>query len=234
LCKAAILTFSNSQGVSRKSGLTIFQIVMLECRLAGAIIRSVDATRINGAMREMSNMKRVLSIAVGVIVIVAAFSTAIVLRFLRDQSLTRLQQEGTIRIGYAVEAPYAFLKPGGEVTGESPKVAKQIVARPGIRRIEWRQSEFGSLISGLESGRFDVIAAGMFITPERAQRVSFSEPTFHVQQGLLVPKRATMRGVRPSRSSSRKTISSFGFSLNCFYVAEFRLQVTSHAKSPPS
>jgi len=126
------------------------------------------------------NMKRVLIIAVVVIVIVAALSTAIVLRFPWDQSLTRLQREGTIRIGYAVEAPYAFLKPGGEVTGESPEVAKVIVGRLGIRHIEWRQSEFGSLISGLEAGRFDVIAAGIFITPERARRISFSEPTFHV------------------------------------------------------
>ena len=106
----------------------------------------------------------------------------------QDTSLSRLQKEGVIRIGYAVEAPYAFLEPGQDVTGESPEVARVIVARLGIGHIEWRQVEFGNLIDELQSERIDVIAAGMFITRERAKIVSFSEPTFHVSQGLLVAK----------------------------------------------
>ena len=100
-----------------------------------------------------------------------------------DGSFERLHRAGSIRIGYAVEPPYAFLKPGGGVTGESPEVAKKIVARLGIARIEWRQSEFDLLVDELESDRIDVIASGMFITSERAARVRFSEPTFHVLQG---------------------------------------------------
>ena len=94
----------------------------------------------------------------------------------------------TLRIGYAVEAPFAFLDAQGRVTGESPEVAKAVLKRMGARRVEWRQTEFGSLIAELESGQIDVIAAGLFITRERAERVSFSQPTFHVRQALLVPK----------------------------------------------
>jgi polar amino acid transport system substrate-binding protein len=106
----------------------------------------------------------------------------------RDTSLTRLQKTGVIRIGYAIEAPYAYLKPGGGVTGESPEIAKLVAASLGIGRVEWRLVEFDALISELESDRIDVIAAGMFITPERAKQVSFSNPTFHVREGLLVAK----------------------------------------------
>lgn len=106
----------------------------------------------------------------------------------RDTSLTRTQESGSIRIGYAVEAPYAFLNPEGEVTGESPEVAKLIVSKLGISQIEWRLIEFHDLVSELESGRIDVIAAGIFITPERSQHVNFSEPTIHVRQGMLVAK----------------------------------------------
>jgi polar amino acid transport system substrate-binding protein len=131
-------------------------------------------------------MRQKLGTAIVVMGVVAVSTTVLLLGMFRDQSLTRLQQAGTIRIGYAIEAPYAFLKPGGEVTGEFPEVAKRIVADLGIRRIEWIQTDFGSLIPSLEAGRFDVIAAGLYITPERAQRVDFSEPVLHVQQGLLV------------------------------------------------
>lgn len=118
----------------------------------------------------------------------ALLSALIVWWAFRDQSLTLVQKRGLIRIGYSIEVPYAFLKPNGEVAGESPEVAKRVVARLGIPRIEWRYVKFASLIPELESGRIDVIASGMFITPERAKRVRFSEPTFHVRQALLVLK----------------------------------------------
>lgn len=133
-------------------------------------------------------MKRWVKGAVAGSVIVAAVATVLVVFFFTDQSLKRIKHAGTVRVGYAVEAPFAFLKADGEVTGESPEVAKQIVARLGIPRIEWYLVEFGSLISALEAGRIDVIAAGMFITRERVQSVRFSEPSLHVRQGLLTAK----------------------------------------------
>lgn len=130
-------------------------------------------------------MRRSYRIAIGLIVIVLSAITA-TLFIHRDRSLTTLQKTGTLRVGYAVEPPYAFLKPGGAVSGEFPVVAGQLASRLGIQRIEWVQTDFDALIPALESGRFDVIAAGMYITRERAQRVAFSNPLLHVQQGLLV------------------------------------------------
>lgn len=101
-------------------------------------------------------------------------------------ALDRAIETGVIRIGYAVEAPYAFLDEAGHVTGESVEVARYVAGKLGIPKIEWRLTEFCDLIEGLESGRYDLIAAGMFITPERAKRVAFSVPTFQVAAGLLV------------------------------------------------
>lgn len=91
-----------------------------------------------------------------------------------------------IRIGYAVEEPYAYVAADGRVTGESIEVARHVVEALGIRHVEWVQTEFGQLLAELTAGRFDVVAAGMFITPERARVVAFSEPTFRVREGLLV------------------------------------------------
>lgn len=106
----------------------------------------------------------------------------------RDRSLDDLRRDGVIHVGYAMVAPYAFVARGAVVTGESPEVARVIARRLGIADVEWVQTEFGSLIDGLEARRFDVIAAGMFITAERAARVSFSDPSFHATGGLLVPR----------------------------------------------
>lgn len=115
----------------------------------------------------------------------AAAGLAGALAFGGDGSLARARTEG-LRIGYAVEPPYAYQTANGEVTGESPSIASHVCARLGLPAPVWRQYEFDMLIPELERGAIDVIAAGMFITEERAQRVSFSAPTVVVTQGLLV------------------------------------------------
>lgn len=91
--------------------------------------------------------------------------------WLRDDSLARVRSRGAIRIPYAVELSYAFLRPDGQVTGQDPEVARVIAAQLGINRVEWRPVEFGALINGLNAGHYDVVAAGIFVTQERQQRV---------------------------------------------------------------
>ena len=134
----------------------------------------------------MSRLKLLMLTAIAVLLVVAGL--ALHRSSGADGSLERARKAGLLRIGYAVEAPYAFLTPQGEVTGQSPELAKRIVARLGISNIEWRLAEFGELISDLRQDRIDVIAAGMFITRERAELVSFSEPIFWALPGLLVAR----------------------------------------------
>lgn len=110
-----------------------------------------------------------------------------------DSSLRRIQKEQAIRIGFAIEEPFAFLDANGRPTGESIEVAQAVVRRLGIPRIRWCLTEFGSLMADLESGRFDVIASGLFITQTRSEIVAFSEPTIHVNQALLVNRGNPLR-----------------------------------------
>lgn len=93
---------------------------------------------------------------------------------------------GKLRVGYAVEAPYAYVDVDGRVTGEAPEVARLIAQRLGLGEPLWQQMAFDDLLTRLDQGQIDVIAAGMFITPERARRALFSSPTFAVRPGLLV------------------------------------------------
>lgn len=102
-------------------------------------------------------------------------------------SLERARQAGVIRVGFANEPPYAYLDPEtGELAGEAPEVARMVLRELGIERVEGVLVEFGSLIPGLQAGRFDMIAAGMYITPERCAAVAFSEPTYCIGEAFLV------------------------------------------------
>lgn len=93
-----------------------------------------------------------------------------------------------LRVGYAIEAPYAYLTTEGRVSGQLPEIARQVAARLGQGEPQWVLTEFGSLISQLRAGRFDVVAAGLFITPERERLVAFSHPALTAEAGLLVLK----------------------------------------------
>ncbi len=92
---------------------------------------------------------------------------------------------GEIRVGYSSEPPYAFRAETGEVTGDAPEIAKAVLARCGITRIRWVLMDFSQTIPELLAGHIDMIANGMFITPERAARIAFSLPYARVGQGLL-------------------------------------------------
>jgi polar amino acid transport system substrate-binding protein len=103
-----------------------------------------------------------------------------------ETTLQRIKREGVIRVGFANDVPYAYVDADGKLTGEAPEVARRALAKMGITEMEGVYTEFGSLISDLKAGRFDIIAAGMFITPERCKEIAFSEPTYGIGQAFLV------------------------------------------------
>lgn len=105
-----------------------------------------------------------------------------------ETTLQRAQREGVLRIGFANEPPWGFMKPDGTLTGESPEILKALAGGLGVKRIEGVLVEFGSLIPGLQAQRFDVIATALYIRPARCTQVAFTNPTVAVGMGLLVQK----------------------------------------------
>jgi polar amino acid transport system substrate-binding protein len=108
------------------------------------------------------------------------------LRALAASTLERARQDGFIRVGFANEAPFGFATPEGKLTGEAPEVAKAVLKAIGIPQVDGVLTEFGSLIPGLKAKRFDIIAAGMFITPKRCAEIAFSDPSYGIGQAMLV------------------------------------------------
>jgi polar amino acid transport system substrate-binding protein len=104
-------------------------------------------------------------------------------------TLERLRAGGTARVGFANEAPFAYRDPEtGRLTGEAPEIARVVLKRLGVDRVEGVLTEFGALIPGLKAGRFDLIAAGMYITPARCREIAFSNPTYRIGEAFLVAR----------------------------------------------
>ena len=135
-------------------------------------------------MSKMHKTRRlVVKTTVAVAAAVAAFA---VLPAQAESTLERAKANGYIRVGFANEAPFGFATPDGKLTGEAPEVAKAVLAKLGIEQVDGVLTEFGSLIPGLKAGRFDIIAAGMFINPKRCAEINFSEPSYGIGQAMLV------------------------------------------------
>ena len=118
---------------------------------------------------------------ISLFLVVALLSTA-----LGQTTLERAREQGFVRVGFANEVPYAYAQPDGTLTGQAVEVARVIFERLGIPEMDGVVTEFGSLIPGLQARRFDVITAGMYITPVRCEQVLFADPEYSIGEGLIV------------------------------------------------
>lgn len=104
-----------------------------------------------------------------------------------EGALDKLRKQGFVRVAYANEAPYGYLE-GNELKGEAPTLHREIFKALGVDELKPTLSEWDGLIPGLQAGKYDVVSAGMAITPERCGNAIFSEPEFISPTALMVRK----------------------------------------------
>lgn len=116
----------------------------------------------------------------------AALASGFVAPAMADTALTERLSSDTLVIGIHNRAPWGFRGTDGEATGYHPDLVRAAFSQLGVENIEFVISDFGALIPGLSANRFDMIASGIAITPERCEQVIFSEPDLSIGDGLLV------------------------------------------------
>ncbi|GAA1731454.1 transporter substrate-binding domain-containing protein [Isoptericola hypogeus] len=102
-------------------------------------------------------------------------------------ALADLQEAGTINVAFNGEEPYSY-EDGGELTGATIALDKEIFGALGVDDVEGTQTEWNSLIPGLNADRYDTVSAGMSILPERCEQAAFAEPTIMYTTAFLVPE----------------------------------------------
>jgi len=105
-----------------------------------------------------------------------------------ETTLERIKSEGKITIGVDNSRPWGFRDENGDVAGFSPDLVRAALEPLGVNKIDFVITEFPALISSLQAGRFDAVAAGMWITPVRCKAVGFSDPDLVEKDALLVMK----------------------------------------------
>lgn len=72
-------------------------------------------------------------------------------------------------------SPWTFHDEAGGLTGYDIEVARGIAERLGVEA-EFAEGEWDGLLAGLDSGRYDTMANGVSVTPEREEKYDFTEP----------------------------------------------------------
>ncbi len=69
--------------------------------------------------------------------------------------------------------PYEY-KDGDTIVGIDAEIAAKIAEKLGME-LEIIDTEFGSIIGGVQSGKYDIGMAGMTVTPDRLENVNFTK-----------------------------------------------------------
>lgn len=80
--------------------------------------------------------------------------------------------------------PYEYYE-GDKIVGIDAEIAEEIAKKLGME-LEIVDTEFGSIIGGVQSGKYDIGVAGMTVTEERKESVNFSDSYANGIQSVIV------------------------------------------------
>jgi polar amino acid transport system substrate-binding protein len=97
-----------------------------------------------------------------------------------------LIQEGQLLVGTDTPFPPFEIGQPPDITGYDIEVMNAIADKLGLE-VTYQDTAFDTIFRDVAQGQFDITAAATTITPERQQKVNFSDPYYEAQQALVVP-----------------------------------------------
>lgn len=142
----------------------------------------------------MKNMKKLISMA-----LVLVMAMALLAGCGSDSSKTEdsAKDSGSkdvlIMATNAAFPPYEYVE-GNDYAGIDVEIAQAIADELGME-LQIEDVEFGSIIGGVQSGKFDMGMAGITVTDERKQSVDFSNSYATGIQSVIVPEGSAIASV---------------------------------------
>ena len=125
-----------------------------------------------------------------------------------DESLTKIEDQGYFVVGLDDAFPPMGYREEGtnEIIGFDIDLAKEVASRMGVE-VKFQPVIWDTIIEELNGGNIDVIWNGLTITPERQEKIIFSEPYLDNAQIIIVQKGS---GIKTKADLAGKTIGLQG------------------------
>lgn len=103
-------------------------------------------------------------------------------------TIDQIKKAGVLTIGTSPDyPPFESLDPQNNVVGFDIDLMNEVAKALGVK-LNIVQMGFDGLIAALQAKKFDIMAAGVSVTPERAQVVDFTDPYLIGKDALVVNK----------------------------------------------
>ncbi|NLB53197.1 MAG: amino acid ABC transporter substrate-binding protein [Syntrophomonadaceae bacterium] len=111
-----------------------------------------------------------------------------------DDSLTQIEDKGKFIVGLDDAFPPMGYREEGtnEIIGFDIDLAKEVASRLGVE-VEFQPVIWDTIIEELNGGNIDVIWNGLTITPERQEKIIFSDPYLDNAQIVVVQKGSPLK-----------------------------------------
>lgn len=111
-----------------------------------------------------------------------------------DESLTKVEDQGKFIVGLDDAFPPMGYREEGtnEIIGFDIDLAKEVASRMGVE-VEFQPVIWDTIIEELNGGNIDMIWNGLTITPERQEKIIFSEPYLDNAQIIVIQKGSDLK-----------------------------------------
>jgi ABC-type amino acid transport substrate-binding protein len=145
------------------------------------------------------NFRFLLAAAIGML---AAFPA------IAQNTLEAVKQKGVLVAGSSAEYPPFEYVAEGKLVGYDVDMAEEITRRMGVK-LAWEKIDFKGIVAALTAKRVDVLITALTWTPERAERIAFSDPYFDAGIGAITQSSAIQK---PEDLAGRKVGVQLGSS----------------------
>lgn len=97
-----------------------------------------------------------------------------------EDTFSRVQTSGVLRVGYFVFEPATIVDPGSQSPRGLFVDLIEDIAKEMRWRVEYTQVDLKNFAAGLNAGQFDLSIGATFSSPSRAGGVSFTQPLFYM------------------------------------------------------
>ena len=102
--------------------------------------------------------------------------------------LDTIQERGTIIVATeGTWSPWTYHDENNKLVGFDVEVMEAIAEKLGVK-CEFVVAEWDSLLAGVDSGRFDIVANGVEIDEDRKAKYDFTNPYGYIRTALIVTK----------------------------------------------
>src|SRR5262249_24905322 len=109
-------------------------------------------------------------------------------------TLGGVKKKGVLVAGSSAESPPFEYVADGKLVGYDVDMAEEITRRMGVK-VAWEKIDFKGIVAALTAKRVDVLITALTWTPERAERIAFSDPYFDAGIGAITPRSSTIEKV---------------------------------------